>query len=88
MVKLMTTLNWFQKTIYFFKIYPKNTDKEFVKFQIDILYSLKKNKKTSSNTPTLNGNVIGSFQDKDNNLRFFRMNSWIEGRLWSKSKPC
>ena len=76
-----------KKNIFFFKIYPKNTDEEFVKFQIDILYSLKKNKKTSSNTPILNGNIIGSFQDKDNNLRFFRMNSWIEGRLWSKVNP-
>jgi Ser/Thr protein kinase RdoA (MazF antagonist) len=32
-----------KNNIFFFKIYPKNTDKEFVKFQIDILHSLKKN---------------------------------------------
>ena len=30
-----------KNNIFFFKIYPKNTDKEFVKFQIDILHSLK-----------------------------------------------
>ncbi|MCH1484653.1 MAG: hypothetical protein L7T60_00305, partial [Flavobacteriaceae bacterium] len=76
-----------KNNIFFFKIYPKNTDKEFVKFQIDILHSLKKNKKTTSNTPTLDGNVVRSFHDNDNNLRFFRMNSWIEGRLWSKVNP-
>ena len=76
-----------KNNIFFFKIYPKNTDKEFVKFQIDILHSLKKNKKTSNNIAILNGNIIGSFQDHDNNLRFFRMNSWIEGRLWSKVNP-
>ena len=72
---------------YFFKIYAVNTEKEFVKFQVDILSSLKKNKKTSNNKPAVNGSLFGSFTDKNNNLRFYRMNSWIEGRLWSKVNP-
>jgi len=72
---------------YFFKIYPVNTKKDFVKFQTNILYSLKKNNNTSVNTVTINGRLFGSFVDENNNLRFFRANSWIEGRLWSKVNP-
>ena len=72
---------------YFFKIYPKNTEEKFIEFQVNILHSLKKNKRTSNNIPTINGRLFGSFYDINNSVRFFRMNSWIEGRLWSKVNP-
>ena len=72
---------------YFFKIYPKKTDPKFIKFQTNLLNYLKDHKKTSNNKLTLDKKSYATFFDKENEIRYFRMNDWIHGRLWSSVNP-
>ena len=72
---------------YFFKIYPKKTDPKFVKFQTNLLNYLKDHKKTTNNKLTLDKKSYATFFDKENEIRYFRMNDWIHGRLWSSVNP-
>ena len=72
---------------YFFKIYPKKTDPKFVKFQTNLLTDLKDYKKAANNKLTLDKKPYATFFDKENEIRYFRMNDWINGRLWSSVNP-
>jgi len=72
---------------YFFKIYPKKTDEKFVKFQSQLLSHLKDYKKTGNNNLTSYKKTYATFLDNENEIRFFRMNDWICGRLWSSVNP-
>ena len=72
---------------YFFKIYPKKTDEKFVKFQSQLLSHLKDYKKTGNNNLTSFKKTYATFSDNENEIRFFRMNDWICGRLWSSVNP-
>ena len=72
---------------YFFKIYPKKTDPKFVKFQTNLLINLKDYKKAANNKLTLDKKPYATFFDKENEIRYFRMNDWINGRLWSSVNP-
>ena len=72
---------------YFFKIYPKKTDPKFVEFQSQLLLNLNTNKKTANNNLTLDEKCYATFLDKENHIRYFRMNDWIQGRLWSSVNP-
>jgi|TARA_B100000959_G_scaffold282761_1_gene349925 4-aminobutyrate aminotransferase-like enzyme/Ser/Thr protein kinase RdoA (MazF antagonist) len=74
---------------YYLKIYPKNTDLNFIIFQTKLLNHL--SKRTGSKTPknllSKSGSNYSIFRDKKGFIRYFRINSWIEGRLWSKINP-
>jgi Ser/Thr protein kinase RdoA (MazF antagonist)/murein DD-endopeptidase MepM/ murein hydrolase activator NlpD len=75
---------------YFLKIYNQSIDIEFAKFQENIFKKLDKTlEKKVYPKQLLNtkGNAISSFCDKNNRKRFFRLNSWIDGRLWSEVNP-
>jgi len=74
---------------YYLKIYPKNTDLNFIKFQTKLLnYLSKKTRlKTPKNLLSKSGSNYSIFRDKKGFIRYFRINSWIEGRLWSKINP-
>ena len=75
---------------YFLKIYNQSIDIEFAKFQENIFNKLDKTlEKKVYPKQLLNtkGNAISSFYDKNNKKRFFRLNSWIDGRLWSEANP-
>ena len=72
---------------YFFKIYSTNTDLEFVKFQTNILHTLKNLNEVPKNILTLKNKSHSSFIDDKNMIRYFRMNEWINGRLWSSINP-
>ena len=72
---------------YFFKIYPKKTDPKFVKFQTNLLTDLKDYKKAANNKLTSDKKPYATFFDKENEIRYFRMNDWIHGRLWSYVNP-
>ncbi len=75
---------------YFFKIYNQSIDIEFAKFQENIFNKLDKTlEKKVYPKQLLNtkGNTISSFYGKNNKKRFFRLNSWIDGRLWSEVNP-
>ncbi len=75
---------------YFLKIYNQSIDIEFAKFQENIFKKLDKTlEKKVYPKQLLNtkGNAISSYCDKNNRKRFFRLNSWIDGRLWSKVNP-
>ena len=75
---------------YFLKIYNQSIDIEFAKFQENIFNKLDKTlEKKVYPKQLLNtkGNAISSYCDKNNRIRFFRLNSWIDGRLWSEVNP-
>ena len=75
---------------YFLKVYNQSIDIEFAKFQENIFNKLDKTlEKKVYPKQLLNtkGNAISSFFDKNNRKRFFRLNSWIDGRLWSEANP-
>ena len=75
---------------YYLKIYNKCIDIKFAEFQEKVLNQLNNSKeKIVYPKQILNkkGNAISSFYDKNNEKRFFRLNSWIEGRLWSEVNP-
>lgn len=75
---------------YFLKIYNQSIDIEFAKFQENIFKKLDKTlEKKVYPKQLLNtkGNAISSYCDKNNRKRFFRLNSWIDGRLWSEVNP-
>ena len=75
---------------YYLKIYNKCIDIKFAEFQEKVLNQLNNsNEKRLYPKQILNkkGNAISSFYDKNNEKRFFRLNSWIEGRLWSEVNP-
>ena len=72
---------------YFFKIYPANSDLKFVTFQTNLLNHLKTFDKTPKNILTNKKKPFASFIDNKNAIRYFRMNEWIGGRLWSSVNP-
>ena len=75
---------------YFLKIYNQSIDIEFAKFQENIFEKLDKTlEKKVYPKQLLNtkGNAISFYCDKNNRKRFFRLNSWIDGRLWSEVNP-
>ena len=72
---------------YFFKVYPANSDLEFVTFQSNLLNHLKTFDKTPKNILTNKKKPFASFIDNKNAIRYFRMNEWIDGRLWSSINP-
>ena len=74
---------------YYLKIYPKNTDLNFIIFQTKLLNHLSKKPglKTPKNLLSKSGSNYSVFRDKKGFIRYFRINSWIEGRLWSKINP-
>ena len=72
---------------YFFKVYPANSDLEFVTFQCNLLNHLKTFDKTPKNILTNKKKPFASFIDNKNAIRYFRMNEWIDGRLWSSINP-
>ena len=75
---------------YFLKIYNQSINIEFAKFQENIFKKLDKTlEKKVYPKQLLNtkGNAISSYCDKNNRIRFFRLNSWIDGRLWSEVNP-
>ena len=74
---------------YYLKIYPKNTDLNFIIFQTKLLNHLSKKTglKTPKNLLSKSGSNYSVFRDKKGFIRYFRINSWIEGRLWSKINP-
>jgi len=71
--------------IYYLKIYPKDTNVNFVIFQTKILNHLSKNHglKTPKNILSEDGSSYSSFKDNKGLIRYIRINSWIEGRPWS-----
>ena len=75
--------------VYYLKIYPKNTDLNFVRFQTKLLNHLSKKTelKTPKNILSKSGLSYSHFRDKKGFIRYLRINSWIEGRLWSKINP-
>ena len=77
------------KEKFYLKIYPKKTKLSFVVFQTRLLDFLSKKTKlkTPENILSKNKQRYCSYIDHENESRFFRINSWIEGRLWSKVKP-
>jgi Ser/Thr protein kinase RdoA (MazF antagonist) len=62
---------------YFFKVYPANSDLEFVTFQTNLLNHLKTFDKTPKNILTNKKKPFDSFIDNKNSIRYFRMNEWI-----------
>jgi 4-aminobutyrate aminotransferase-like enzyme/Ser/Thr protein kinase RdoA (MazF antagonist) len=75
---------------YFLKIYNQSIDIEFAKFQENIFNKLDKTlEKKVYPKQLLNtkGNAISSFVIRIIGIRFFRLNSWIDGRLWSEVNP-
>ena len=72
---------------FFFKIYPENTDKKFVDFQVRILEILKTNKTTANNILDHQNKLFDHFIDQNNEIRYYRMNNWVDGRLWSSVNP-
>ena len=75
---------------YYLKIYNKCIDVKFAEFQEDILKQLnnsRKNKLYPKQILNKKGNAISCFYNKNNETRFFKLNSWIEGRLWFEVNP-
>jgi len=74
---------------YYLKIYPKNTDLNFIVFQTKLLNHLSKKTglKTPKNLLSKSGINYSLFRDKKGFIRYFRINSWIEGKRWSKLNP-
>ena len=74
---------------YYLKIYPKNTDLNFIVFQTKLLNHLSKKTglKTPKNLLSKSGLNYSIFRDKKGFIRYFRINSWIEGKRWSKLNP-
>lgn len=77
------------KEKFYLKIYPKKTKLSFIIFQTRLLDFL--SKKDQLKIPT---NILSkkrkrycSYIDTEGEKRYFRINSWIEGRLWSKVSP-
>ena len=77
------------KEKFYLKIYPKKTKLSFIIFQTRLLDFL--SKKGQLKIPT---NILSkkrkrycSYIDTEGEKRYFRINSWIEGRLWSKVSP-
>ena len=64
-----------------------NSDLEFVTFQTNLLNHLKTFDKTPVNILTNKKKPFASFIDNKNAIRYFRMNEWIDGRLWSSINP-
>ena len=77
------------KKKFYVKFYPKKTKLNFVVFQTRLLdYLSKKTQlKTPENILSKKGRRYCIYIDNNNEKRYFRINSWIEGRLWSKVKP-
>ena len=75
---------------YYLKVYNHGTDIKFAKFQEKILNKLNKASEKKVYPKQLlnkNGDAISFFYDESDEKRFFRLNSWIEGRLWSEVNP-
>jgi len=75
---------------YYLKVYNHGTDIKFAKFQEKILNKLNKASEKKVYPKQLlnkNGDAISFFYDESDEKRFFRLNSWIEGRLWSEANP-
>ena len=75
---------------YYLKVYNHGTDIKFAKFQEKILNKLNKTSEKKVYPKQLlnkNGDAISFFYDESDEKRFFRLNSWIEGRLWSEANP-
>ena len=77
------------KEKFYLKIYPKKTKLSFVIFQTRLLDFLSKKDqlKTPANILSKNRKRYCSYIDTKDEKRYFRINSWIEGRLWSKVSP-
>ncbi|MDC1491994.1 aminotransferase class III-fold pyridoxal phosphate-dependent enzyme [Flavobacteriaceae bacterium] len=75
---------------YYLKIYNECIDIKFVKYQEKVLNHLTyTSEKKFYPKQILNkkGNAISFFNDENNKTLFFRINSWIDGRLWSDVNP-
>ena len=75
------------KKKYYLKIYPNKTDLSFIKFQTKLLDHLSKNLKTPINLKSKKKSNFCHFKDENEFIRYFRINSWIDGRAWSKVTP-
>ena len=71
---------------YVLKISPATRDLDYLQFQQQILQQL-----NLLNVPKiindLEGDPICIYQDKNDNIWYLRVLSWIEGRLWSSVNP-
>lgn len=75
---------------YILKISRPDVSLDFINFQQELLHHIS-NSKSDILSPIsindLNGNPIGKYTDASGNLRYVRLLSWIEGRVWSSVHP-
>lgn len=73
---------------YILKIGRPDEDLEYLEFQQEILnYVSNSNLNAPKVFPDIHGKYISSIKDAEENTRYVRLLSWIDGRLWSSVNP-
>jgi 4-aminobutyrate aminotransferase-like enzyme/Ser/Thr protein kinase RdoA (MazF antagonist) len=77
--------------IYILKISSSNTEKAYIEFQNSLFHHLATQKNIASSIPQIIINQEGKdffeIKDKNDNVRYVRLLTWIEGTLWSEMNP-
>lgn len=74
---------------YILKISRPNVDKDYIDFQNQLLNHISNQKSILSPKiiPDKNGNDFSQINDEAGNLRFVRLLTWVDGRVWSNVNP-
>lgn len=79
-----------KKESFVLKISRPNVPLDYINFQHEILahvHNADKNICAPNTLPNIEGNPINKHIDASGNLRYVRLLSWVEGRLWSSVNP-
>ena len=75
---------------YILKISRPNIDKNYIDFQQQLLNHISTHQKSILSPkviPDIDGNKLSQITDEAGNIRFVRLLSWIDGRIWSSVNP-
>ena len=75
---------------YILKVSRPEVSPEFIDFQMQLLNHISNNQNeilSPKVLPDLRGNSLSTMCDTDGNIRFVRLYSWIDGRIWSSVNP-
>jgi 4-aminobutyrate aminotransferase-like enzyme/Ser/Thr protein kinase RdoA (MazF antagonist) len=75
---------------YILKISRPKVDADYIDFQNDILHHISDSGESINSPkiiPSVRGDYVCKVTDNKGNMRFVRLLSWIDGRLWSSVNP-
>ncbi|MFH0999586.1 MAG: aminotransferase class III-fold pyridoxal phosphate-dependent enzyme [Bacteroidota bacterium] len=74
---------------YVLKISRPNSEKDYIDFQEKLLIHLRENPLITSPEilPDNSGKYTSEYTDKQGNIRFIRLLTWIDGRMWTEVNP-